>query len=110
MRTHFEAAARHSTAYYGQLARARLELTELELQTPPEHASAASVELLRAFPDIGVPPCSPIGPALSRSIVYSVARTERIQSARRVAGKGSRSHAGHARGRTRHRQEIRRDL
>jgi soluble lytic murein transglycosylase len=140
MRAHFEAAARHSTAYYGQLARARLGLSELELQTPPEHASAASVELLRAaellyaigerdlvlsfltglaeqsddaaglaslaelaarnddaravllvgktalarglpldvhaFPDIGVPPCSPIGPALSRSIVYSVARTE----------------------------------
>ena len=31
---------------------------------------------VHAFPDIGVPPCSPIGPALSRSIVYSVARTE----------------------------------
>ena len=140
MRAHFEAAARHSTAYYGQLARARLGLSELELQTPPEHASAASVELIRAaellyaigerdlvlsfltglaeqsddaaglaslaelaarnddartalligksalarglpldvhaFPDVGVPPCSPIGPALSRSIVYSVARTE----------------------------------
>ena len=140
MRANFEAAARHSTAYYGQLARARLGLSELELQTPPEHPSAASVELLRAaellyaigerdlvlsfltgvaeqsddaaglaslaglaarnddataallvgktglarglpldvhaFPDIGVPPCSPIGPALSRSIVYSVARTE----------------------------------
>jgi soluble lytic murein transglycosylase len=140
MRAQFEAAARHSTAYYGQLARARLGLGELELQTPPEHPTAASVELLRAaellyaigerdlvlsfltglaeqsddaaglaslaelaarnddaravllvgktalarglpldvhaFPDIGVPPCSPIGPALSRSIVYSVARTE----------------------------------
>ena len=140
MRANFEAAARHSTAYYGQLARARLGLNELELQTPPEHASAASVELLRAaellyaigerdlvlsfltgvaeqsddaaglaslaglaarnddataallvgktglarglpldihaFPDIGVPPCSPIGPALFRSIVYSVAHTE----------------------------------
>jgi soluble lytic murein transglycosylase len=140
MRAHFEAAARHSTAYYGQLARARLGLSELELQTPPEHASSASIELLRAaellyaigerdlvlsfltglaeqsddaaglaslaelaarnddaravllvgktalarglpldvpaFPDIGVPPCSPIGPALPRSIVYSVARTE----------------------------------
>jgi soluble lytic murein transglycosylase-like protein len=31
---------------------------------------------VHAFPDIGVPPCSPIGPALARSIVYSVARTE----------------------------------
>ena len=29
-----------------------------------------------AFPDIGVPHYSPIGPALDRSIVYSVARTE----------------------------------
>jgi soluble lytic murein transglycosylase len=48
MRAHFEAAARHSTAYYGQLARARLGLSELELQAPPEHASAASVKLLRA--------------------------------------------------------------
>ena len=48
MRAHFEVAARHSTAYYGQLARARLGLSGLELQTPPEHASAASVELLRA--------------------------------------------------------------
>ena len=140
MRAPFEVAARHSTAYYGQLARARLGLSELELQTPPEHASAASVELvhaaellyaigerdlilsfltglaeqsddaaglaslaelaarnddaravllvgktalarglpldIHAFPDIGVPPCSPIGPALPRSIVYSVARTE----------------------------------
>jgi soluble lytic murein transglycosylase len=140
MRANFEAAARHSTAYYGQLARERLGLSELELQTPPEHPSAASVELLRAaellyaigerdlvlsfltgvaeqsddaaglallaelaarnddaramllvgkaalarglpldvhaFPDIGVPPYSPIGPALPRSIVYSIARTE----------------------------------
>ena len=31
---------------------------------------------VHAFPDIGVPRYSPIGPALSRSIVYSVARTE----------------------------------
>ena len=28
------------------------------------------------FPDIGVPHYSPIGPALDRSVVYSVARTE----------------------------------
>ena len=140
MRAHFEAAARHSTAYYGQLARARLGFSELELRTPPEHPNVASVELLQAaellyaigerdlvlsfltgvaeqsddaaglaslaelaarnddaraalligktalarglpldvpaFPDIGVPRYSPIGPALDRSIVYSVARTE----------------------------------
>ena len=48
MRANFEAAARHSTAYYGQLARERLGLSALALQTPPEHPSAASVELLRA--------------------------------------------------------------
>src|SRR5262249_48789064 len=29
-----------------------------------------------AFPDIGVPPCSAIGPQLDRCIVYSIARTE----------------------------------
>ena len=140
MRAHFDAAARHSTAYYGQLARARLGLSQAELRTPPKHASVASAELLRAaellyaigegdlvlsfltglaeesddaaglaslaelaarnddaravlligkaglarglpldvyaFPDTGVPHYSPIGPALDRSIVYSVARTE----------------------------------
>ena len=140
MRANYESAARHSTAYYGQLARARLGLSELELRPPPEHPKVASVELVHAaellyaigerdlvlsfltgvaeqsndaaglaslaelaarngdaravllvgkaalarglpldvyaFPDIGVPPYSPIGPALDRSVVYSVARTE----------------------------------
>ncbi|MGZ8324456.1 MAG: lytic transglycosylase domain-containing protein [Rhodoplanes sp.] len=140
MRASFEAAARHSTAYYGQLARARLGLRELELRVPSEPVHPASVELLRAaellygigerelvmsfltgladrsddaaglaelaslaarnndaravllvgktalarglpldvhaFPDIGVPRYSPIGPSLDRSIVYSVVRTE----------------------------------
>jgi soluble lytic murein transglycosylase len=140
MRANYEAAARYSTAYYGQLARARLGLGEMELRRPPEPASGASVEVVHAaeilyalgerdlalsfltgfaelsddpaalaaladlaarnddaravllvgktalarglpldiyaFPDIGVPHYSPIGPALDRSIVYSVARTE----------------------------------
>src|SRR5260370_26588646 len=29
-----------------------------------------------AFPDIGVPPYSPVGPQLDRCIVYSIVRTE----------------------------------
>jgi soluble lytic murein transglycosylase len=29
-----------------------------------------------AFPDIGVPPCSSIGPDLDRNVVFSVVRTE----------------------------------
>jgi soluble lytic murein transglycosylase len=140
MRPNYEAAARYSTAYYGQLARARLGLSDVELRPPPEPAPGASVEVVRAaeilyalgerelvlsfltgfaersddaaglaaladlaarnddaravllvgkaalarglpldvyaFPDIGVPRYSPIGPSLDRSIVYSVARTE----------------------------------
>ena len=140
MRANYEAAARYSTAYYGQLARARLGLGEMELRRPPEPASDASVEVVHAaeilyalgerelalsfltgfaeqsddvaslvaladlaarnddaravllvgkgalarglsldiyaFPEIGVPHYSPIAPALDRSIVYSVARTE----------------------------------
>jgi soluble lytic murein transglycosylase len=35
-RAHYQAAAQHSTAYYGQLARARLGLGELPLRRPPE--------------------------------------------------------------------------
>jgi soluble lytic murein transglycosylase len=34
-RAHYEAAARYTTAYYGQLARARLGLEKLELRAPP---------------------------------------------------------------------------
>jgi peptidoglycan lytic transglycosylase len=144
MRAFFEAAASHTTAYYGQLARARLGLDRVELRPPPqpdlcqgpafmdERVRAASMlyalgerdlvlnfatdlaeqsvdvavlvglgELavlrndaratlqigkaalarglaleLYAFPDIGVPQHSPIGPAIDRSVIYSVARTE----------------------------------
>src|SRR6202011_2746214 len=35
MRAGYEAAARHGTAYYGQLARAKLGLDKIELRTPP---------------------------------------------------------------------------
>jgi soluble lytic murein transglycosylase len=144
MRAEYEAAARHSTAYYGQLARAKLGLENIELRKPPEpdpdSGPASSDERVRAadmlytlgqrdavrsfaadladesvdaavlsalgeltvrkgdahatleigktalarglaldlyaFPTIGIPQHSPIGPAIARSIIYSVARTE----------------------------------
>jgi soluble lytic murein transglycosylase len=38
-RAQYEAAGRHSTAYYGQLARARLGYKDLVLHPAPEHAS-----------------------------------------------------------------------
>jgi soluble lytic murein transglycosylase len=144
MRSAYEAAALHGTAYYGQLARARLGLDRIELRTPrgpdaPAHSALAD-ELARAadvlyaigerdtvmcfvadlaenssdegalaavaevtglhndahamleigktalarglaldhyaFPTIGIPQHDPIGPALDRSIIYGVARTE----------------------------------
>ncbi|THD68575.1 MAG: lytic transglycosylase domain-containing protein [Bradyrhizobium sp.] len=144
MRAAYQAAARHSTAYYGQLARAKLGLRRLELRAPlqadPASGPALSDEIVRAadmlyavgerdavvsfmvdlaeqcsdvatlaalgelagrhndargmleigktalgrglpvdhyaFPTIGIPPHSPIGPEIERSIIYSVARTE----------------------------------
>ena len=141
MRAQYEAAARYPTAYYGQLARARLGLGESALRDPPpapahgiarellhaadilyeigardlvasfvtdlanESSDAATIGALGqltahyndaramllvgktaltrglamdqyAFPDIGVPPYSPIGPPLDLSVVYSIVRTE----------------------------------
>ena len=141
MRAQYEAAARYPTAYYGQLARARLGLGEIALRRPPpEPVHGVARELLHAadilyaigerdlvlsfvtdlaeessdaallaalgqlaahyndaramlligktalasglamdqyaFPNIGVPPYSPIGPQLDRCIVYSIVRTE----------------------------------
>jgi soluble lytic murein transglycosylase len=141
MRAQYEASARYPTAYYGQLARARLGLEEVALRRPPaepvqdvsrellhaadilyaigerdlvvsfvsdlaEHGSddvalAALGQLtahyndaramlpigktalarglamdLYAFPDIGVPPYSAIGPQVDRCIIYSIVRTE----------------------------------
>lgn len=144
MSASYERAARYTTAYYGQLARAKLGLDKGELRTPqpadpvpaPAHSNelihaadmlyavgerdlvlnfvtdlaeqsvdaAALAELaelagrrndacamlqigklalsrglaldLYAFPTIGVPQHSPIGPAIDRSVIYSVARTE----------------------------------
>ena len=49
MRAEYGAAARHSTAYYGQLARSRLGLTEeMELRPPPQPADGANAEIVRA--------------------------------------------------------------
>jgi soluble lytic murein transglycosylase len=144
MRASYEAAARHTTAYYGQLARAKLGLERLELRAPPQAGPAIgptlSDEIVRAadmlyaigerdavvsfvvdlaeqcddeatlaalgeltgrrndargmleigktalarglavdhyaFPTIGIPQHSPIGPEIERSVIYSVARTE----------------------------------
>jgi soluble lytic murein transglycosylase len=140
-RTEYEAAAAYPTAYYGQLARAKIDPSGITLSAPPaEPDSAAAPELLHAadilyaigehdfvmgfvgdladessdagslaaigelaerhrdpqavlslgkrglarglaldlyaFPDIGVPAFSPIGPELDRSVVYSIVRTE----------------------------------
>jgi soluble lytic murein transglycosylase len=49
MHTQYEAAARYSTAYYGQLARARLGLENIvSLRSPPEPADSKAHELLHA--------------------------------------------------------------
>jgi soluble lytic murein transglycosylase len=144
MRAEYEAAARHCTAYYGQLARAKLGLEKVELRVPPlpgpDSGAAPSGELVRAadmlytlgerdvvrsfaadladqsedvallaalgdliaqrgdaramlelgktalarglatdsyaFPTIGIPEHTQIAPAIDRSVIYSVARTE----------------------------------
>jgi soluble lytic murein transglycosylase len=144
MQAAYEAAARHTTAYYGQLARAKLGFDQMALRLPPQSEpagrSALADELVRAadmlyalgeqnvalafvtdlaeqstdvsalaalgeltgrrndaramlqigktalarglaldlyaFPTIGIPQHSPIGPELDRSVIYSVARTE----------------------------------
>jgi soluble lytic murein transglycosylase len=49
MRAQYEAAARYPTAYYGQLARSRLGLGEIELRSPPlEPMQGVATELVRA--------------------------------------------------------------
>ena len=48
-RTHYQAAAHYPTAYYGQIARAKLGLGEIQLRRPPaHHASAMNLEVVRA--------------------------------------------------------------
>ena len=140
-RGHYETAARYPTAYYGQLARARLGLEEVSLRAPPEPpADLHNLEVARAFeilyaidardlvatmaadlgdkatdtgalatfaeiakrhddaratlligksalgrgfpfehyafPDFGVPQYEQIGPAVERSVVFSIVRQE----------------------------------
>ena len=49
-RAHYEAAARYSTAYYGQIARARLGHKDLVLRPPPEPTpDRARLEVARAI-------------------------------------------------------------
>jgi soluble lytic murein transglycosylase len=49
MRTQYEAAARYPTAYYGQLARARLGLDDIVvLRSPPDAADDSANEMLHA--------------------------------------------------------------
>src|SRR3954454_15170362 len=50
-RAHYQAAAQHSTAYYGQIARAHLGLNELPLRRAPElsnRAALMNLEVVRA--------------------------------------------------------------
>jgi soluble lytic murein transglycosylase len=50
-RMHYQAAAQYPTAYYGQIARAKLGLGELNLRRPPEpthHAALMNLEVVRA--------------------------------------------------------------
>jgi soluble lytic murein transglycosylase len=52
-RGYFEAAARYPTAYYGQIARAKLGYHDIVLRAPPDisperHASIAQIEVVRA--------------------------------------------------------------
>jgi soluble lytic murein transglycosylase len=42
-RKHYEAAAKHSTVYYGQIARARLGLPDLPLRAPPRRTGTPDV-------------------------------------------------------------------
>jgi soluble lytic murein transglycosylase len=49
MKAQYEAAARYPTAYYGQLARARLGVSEIALRSPqPRGTEGARSELLQA--------------------------------------------------------------
>jgi soluble lytic murein transglycosylase len=70
----YQAAAVHSATYYGQLARARLGLTELGLRPPPqftteEHAVLSNLEVVRAVEilyalderDLVAPICAELG-------------------------------------------------
>jgi soluble lytic murein transglycosylase len=48
-RAHYQAAAQHPTAYYGQIARAKLGIKDLVLRSPPERPGMAQHEVVRAI-------------------------------------------------------------
>jgi soluble lytic murein transglycosylase len=48
MKAQYERAAQYPTAYYGQLARARLGISEIALRPPPQEVEGANRDLLRA--------------------------------------------------------------
>ena len=48
-RAHYERAAQYPTAYYGQIARARLGYKEMVLRTPPTRPGTAQLEVVRAI-------------------------------------------------------------
>jgi soluble lytic murein transglycosylase len=48
-RAHYQAAAHYPTAYYGQIARAKLGMKDLVLRSPPERHGAAQNEVVRAI-------------------------------------------------------------
>src|SRR6478672_5959645 len=54
-RAHYETAARYSTAYYGQLARARLGLKDIVMRSPPDRAPARAdvVRAIEILYDVG---------------------------------------------------------
>ena len=153
-RKHYEAAAQHATAYYGQLARVRLGHRQTQLRRPPALNDAERVmfgdnELVRAaallyatgnrelvapfvadldrvrdrhvlaligeisarhrdpgamlqlgrsalghgfafdqyaFPSVGLPKYTPIGPKVDKSLVYAIARAESAFNPRAVSG------------------------
>jgi soluble lytic murein transglycosylase len=47
-RAHYQTAAQYPTAYYGQIARAKLGLKDLVLRPPPERPGTAQLEVVRA--------------------------------------------------------------
>jgi len=47
-RAHYQAAAQYPTAYYGQIARAKLGMKDLVLRSPPERPGISQHEVVRA--------------------------------------------------------------
>lgn len=91
-RTAYEAAARHSSHYYGQLARARLGLQDQPVRRPQASAGAASpavrvVDMLYRMDE----------PALARTVLADLATRATDQGVLQAAGDRA-ARAGDARG------------